>query len=166
MRLVLICSLALPVFGQLRGPDPAARPATHVRSNYRAGFWGAGGGYWNAPQTLHALDAPGPAEAKAPILAPILASSSLYQADHAHPVMREYGALLPIVDPIMDEVALVAFRDGRIEPVRAYWLTGEQFAYVTKQDTVRKVAFSSVDTVRSERLNRQQGVEFRIGKGR
>ena len=74
--------------------------------------------------------------------------------------MREYGSLP--AEPTSSEVALVAFRDGRVEPVRAYWVVGEQFAYVTKEDAVRKVALNRVDLPRSERLNRQQGTLFRI----
>ncbi len=168
MKLVWILCLAAPVLAQvtfrtsassmMRGPAPVAHaPQPHYRNYYRGGlgygYWGSSG-YWNTAQRLEAAPPPEPK-------APVLASSSLYQADRANPVMREYGSL-PAATVAPATVALVAFRDGRVEPVQAYWLEGDQFAFVTKADAVRKVPLTTVDAGRSESLNRQQGVEFKL----
>ena len=124
MRLVWICVFTVPLFAQMRvgnamagirGPQPAARHSTPVphRGN---GYWGWACGYGvTAPSPVVLQSAP-------EVKAPILVSSPLYQADRAQPVMREYGSVLPELTSI--DVALVAFRDGRVEPVpeavRAY----------------------------------------------
>lgn len=156
MRLVWICIFTVPLFAQMRvgpamagirGPQPAARHSTPVLRG-GTGYWGWGHGY-GVTTVVQSMPE---------VKAPILVSSPLYQADRAQPVMREYGSN----EPASSEVALVAFRDGRVEPVQAYWLVGGQLAYVTTDDAVRKVALKSVDLPRSERLNRQQGAQFRI----
>ena len=162
MRLVWICAFTLPLFAQMRvgtamagirGPGPAARHSTPVP--YRGTGWGTGYWGWGRGDGVITVLQSAPE-----VKAPILASSPLYQADRAQSVMREYGSLP--AETAASEVALVAFRDGRVEPVRAYWVVGEQFAYVTKDDAVRKVPLNRVDVARSERLNRQQGAVFRI----
>jgi len=73
--------------------------------------------------------------------------------------MREYGALST---PATERVTLVAFRDGRVEPVWAYWREGEQFAYVAVGDAIRKVPLTTLDLERSKSLNLQQGIHFAI----
>lgn len=121
------------------------------------GYWGIGyGGYdLTPPQT--------PTPAREPA-APILSSSSLYQPDRAQPVMREYGTL-PAVAPLRP-IALVAFRDGHVEPVQAYWIEGDELAFLTMTDVVRRAPKSTVDAVRSESLSRQQGVKFSLPNAR
>ena len=166
MRLFWICLLGIPVFGQLRlgvgmpgirGPQPVARASPTAQRHWNGyGYWQWGRAGWDA--TPPVVIAQTPPEAKAPILA----SSSLYQPDRAQPVMREYGGSpSPLAAPLatVDRIVLVAFRDGRVEAVRAYWVANGQFAYVTQDDAVRKVALASVDLDRSERLNRQPGVD-------
>ena len=162
MRFVWICVFTVPLVAQIRvggamagirGPEPAARHSTPVP--YRGTGWGTGYWGWGRGDGVITVLQSAPE-----VKAPILASSPLYQADRAQPVMREYGSLP--AEPTASEVALVAFRDGRVEPVRAYWVVGEQFAYVTRDDAVRKVPLNRVDVARSERLNRQQGTLFRI----
>ncbi len=180
MRLLWTLCCALPLMGQfvfpgrisphLTGPAPRPEPS-HVRvappgGRGATGYWGAGywgAGYWGgtSPTVLVPPTAPEPKP-------PVLNSSSLYQADRAQPVMREYGALpeptavSPAPASALTPLAVLAFRDGRVEPVRAYWAEGEQLAYVTAQDVVRKVAKAAVDVPRSTSLSRQQGVEFRL----
>ena len=121
MRLVWICVFTVPLFAQLRvgsamaiirGPQqPAARHSTPL-PYWGTGYWGWGHGYGTTVVV----------QTEPEVQAPILASSPLYQADRAQPVMREYGSLPAETTSI--EVALVAFRDGHVEPVpeavRAY----------------------------------------------
>ncbi len=180
MRLLWTLCCALPLLGQfvfpgrlsphLTGPAARSEPS-HVRvarpwGRGQTGYWGAGywgAGYWDgSPQTvLVPQTAPEPKS-------PVLNSSSLYQADRAQPVMREYGALpepaavSPMPATAAAPLAVLAFRDGRVEAVRAYWAEGDQLAYVTAQDVVRKVAKAAIDVPRSTSLSRQQGVEFRL----
>ena len=162
MRLVCVGCLALSALAQINLPSgfpPTPRPAPQVNHPYRGGYgyWGGGywgGGAWGAPrnEVRPALPPPEPK-------APILASSSLYQADRANPVMREYGAL-----PAPSRVALVALTDGSVQAVWAYWLEGDQLAFVTVGDASHKVPISRLDRDRTEKLNRQQGVDFHLAK--
>src|SRR5689334_9436772 len=123
----LLFLLVLPLWGQVqarlpfRGPAPAARPAPlpRYRGGFGLGYWG--GGYWGSPSVI-SMPAPAPPEPKAPVLV----SSSLYQPDRAQPVLREYGAL-PVAVAASSTAAVVAFRDGRVEPVLAYWVSGNEF---------------------------------------
>ena len=164
MRLIGLCLLALPALAQvkfgvvspaIRGPEPVRPRATHQRNLSRG--WGAwGGGWWAAPPVIVSAPAPEPER-------PVLASSSLYQAEKARPVMREYGALPTPAAASLTAKALVAFEDGRVEPVLAYWREGELVGYVTMADEVRRVTMTTVDVARSEKLNRQQGVRFDLG---
>jgi len=174
-RWLTCCWLVLPLAAQISlgnlpsgisGPRmPASRPVG-PRAPFRGGFgpylpWG--GGYGVPSTVVIEKSAPAPP-------APILVNSNLYQPDKAQPAMREYSALPPPASSVAPAStpatapapALIAFRDGRLEPVQAYWLDGANLAYVTLNDAVRKVLRSSVDEARSEALNRQQGVEFRL----
>ena len=74
--------------------------------------------------------------------------------------MREYGD--PPSPNLIVATAVVAFTDGRVEPVTAYWLEGELFAYVNNRDVVTRVGRQTVDVLRSQKLNRSQGVVFKI----
>ena len=167
MRLVCVGCLALSALAQINlpsGAPPATRPAQRVNHLYRGGYgyWGGGyyggGGYWGAPHIAVRPVLPPPEPQ-----APILASSSLYQADRANPVMREYGAL-PAANRAVNRVALVALTDGSAHAVWAYWLEGDQLAFVTVGDASHKVPISRLDRDRTEKLNRQQGVDFHLGK--
>ena len=147
----------------VRGPAPA-RPVARQQTFYRGGYgyWGSGYANWPQPRMEAPVAVPEPK-------APILASSSLYQPDRAQPVMREYGDLpattLTAPKPA-GTMSLIAFRDGRIEAVQVYWTEGENLGYVTAGDGVRKAALKTVDVERSEKLNRQKGVEFRLQPAR
>ena len=115
MRLVWICVFTVPLFAQMRvgfamagirGPQPAAHHSKPLPHRGGSGYWGWGRGYGT---TVVVQPVP-------EVQAPILVSSPLYQADRAQPVMREYGSVAP--EPTASEVALVAFRNGRVELVR------------------------------------------------
>jgi hypothetical protein len=158
---VLLFLLVMPVWAQqvrlpFVGPPPAARQAPTQRFPRGLGFWS--GGYWGGSWNSAPAQVPTPAPAPP---APVLVSSSLYQADRAQPVMREYGSL-PAPTTASSPAAVVAFTDGRVEPVLAYWLKGEEFVYIAVGDIVRRVPLTSVDLGRSEGLNRQSGVVFRL----
>ncbi len=60
---------------------------------------------------------------------------------------------------------LVAFRDGTIRAVLAYWLDGANMHYVTMEHEQRQTPLSTVDRDLSERLNRERNVTFRLPAG-
>ncbi|MBY0505753.1 MAG: hypothetical protein K2X03_17695 [Bryobacteraceae bacterium] len=164
MRLLLCLSgLALSALAQGRLSVPGSgltiqRPAPPVHRNVitRPGYWG--GGFWGFPPRVEIVQPPPPPEPKTPVLV----SSPLYQADKAKPEMREYGGgTLPPSQTVAGQVAIIAFQDGRVEPVWAYWAEGDQLAYVVVGDQVRKAPLKSVDASRSEKLNQQRGIVFR-----
>jgi hypothetical protein len=57
---------------------------------------------------------------------------------------------------------LVAFRDGVIRAATAYSVEGETLRYVTDQNEQHSAPLSTVDKERSEQLNRERRVEFRL----
>lgn len=151
------------------GPEmrPGSGPVRNRGSLGRMplGYWGIGYGGFNGT-----VGAPPPQPQAAPPVPPILASSSLYEPDRAQPVMREYSDL-PLSAPSAflipaRPVALIAFRDGRVEPVQAYWLEGDELAFLGVNDLVRRAPKSTVDVGRSESLSLQQGVRFSLPKAR
>ncbi len=149
-----------------RAPSAHAPTLGHPRHFARLPlrYWGIGyGGYDLTPPLTSVTHSP-PAQPLAQPPAPILASSSLYQPDRAQPVMREYGT--PAEPTHGRPVALVAFRDGRVEPVQAYWREGDDLAFLTMADLVRRAPSNTVDIARSENLSRQQGVQFSLPKPR
>ena len=85
--------------------------------------------------------------------------------------MREYADLPASISATVaaapaTPVALIALHDGRVEPVWAYWREGDRLAYVALGDQVRSVPLTSVDLERSQKLNRQQGVEIHLAPPR
>ena len=77
-------------------------------------------------------------------------------------VVREY--VQPPREPQKYEqpLYLVAFKDGVIRAVLAYWVEGATLHYVTMDHEQKQVSLSSVDRELSNRLNRERNVEFRL----
>jgi len=79
------------------------------------------------------------------------------------PVVREAPpATAPQAGKYEEQLYLVAFRDGTIRPVVAYWVEGMTLHYVTMDHEQKQVPLSTTDRDLSERLNRERNVGFRL----
>jgi hypothetical protein len=61
-----------------------------------------------------------------------------------------------------DQLYLVAFKDGVIRAVVAYWAQGATLHYVTMDHEQKQVALASVDRALSQRLNAERNVQFQL----
>jgi hypothetical protein len=61
-----------------------------------------------------------------------------------------------------DQLYLVAFKDGVIRAVVAYWAQGATLHYVTMEHEQKQVALASVDRSLSQRLNAERNVQFQL----
>ena len=57
---------------------------------------------------------------------------------------------------------LLAFKDGSIKAVLAYWVDGATLHYVSMEHEQKQGPLSSVDRDLSERFNRERNVTFRL----
>ena len=57
---------------------------------------------------------------------------------------------------------LIAFKDGTIRAVLAYWVDGANLHYVTMDHEQKQAPLSSVDRDLSERFNRERNVTFHL----
>jgi hypothetical protein len=57
---------------------------------------------------------------------------------------------------------LLAFNDGTIRAVLAYWAQGTTVHYVSMDHEQKQTPLGSVDRGLSERLNRERGVTFQL----
>jgi hypothetical protein len=84
------------------------------------------------------------------------------------PMMHEYAPLAPPAPPAntqrkYDEpLYLIAFNDGVIRAVLAYWVDGASVHYVTMEHTQKQVTLASIDRGLSERLNGERNVTFQL----
>jgi hypothetical protein len=81
------------------------------------------------------------------------------------PVVREYTpapAPAPQAGKYEEQLYLVAFHDGTIRAVLAYWVDGTTLHYVTMDHEQKQTPLSSTDRDLSERLNRERNVPFRL----
>lgn len=83
------------------------------------------------------------------------------------PVIREYIAPGPPVSAPAQRkydtpLYLVAFHDGEIRAVLAYWVDGASLHYVTMEHAQKQIALASVDRALSERLNGERNVTFQL----
>jgi len=84
------------------------------------------------------------------------------------PVVREYVAPAPQAAPAQPSQAasnepplyLIAFQDGTIRAVVAYWVDKGTLHYVTVDHEQKQAQLGSVDRVLSQRLNRERNVAF------
>lgn len=79
------------------------------------------------------------------------------------PVVREYtGPPTPQAQSNEPPLYLLAFQDGVIRAVLAYWVDGATLHYVSMEHEQKQVPLSSVDRMLSERLNRERNVTFQL----
>jgi hypothetical protein len=79
------------------------------------------------------------------------------------PVVRENPpAPAPQSGKYEEQLYLVAFHDGTIRAVVAYWVEGTTLHYVTMDHEQKQTPLSSTDRDLSERLNRERNVPFRL----
>jgi hypothetical protein len=83
------------------------------------------------------------------------------RAQAAPPVVRDY-APRPPENKYQDQLFLVAFHDGMIRAVLAYWAEGATLHYVTMDHEQKQTPLATVDRDLSERLNRERNVTFRL----
>ena len=57
---------------------------------------------------------------------------------------------------------LIAFSDGVIRAVEAYWVDGTTLHYVSMDHEQKQAALNTVDLGLSDRLNRERGVTFAL----
>ena len=102
----------------------------------------------------------------APATAPAVIVNQEFQTGPAPAAMlREYTAPAPsaTVQRKYDEpLYLVAFNDGVIRAVLAYWLEGAALHYVTMEHAQKQVPLASIDRALSERLNGERNVTFQL----
>jgi hypothetical protein len=78
------------------------------------------------------------------------------------PVVREYGPPAPQATNYETPLYLVAFQDGTIRAVLAYWVDGATLHYVSMDHEQKQAPLASIDRLLSERLNRERNVTFRL----
>ena len=77
------------------------------------------------------------------------------------PVVREYPP--PSQEQKYETpLFLIAFKDGTIRAVVAYWVDGATLHYVSMEHEQKQAPLSSVDRDLSERFNRERNVTFRL----
>lgn len=59
-------------------------------------------------------------------------------------------------------ITTLAFQDGSVDSVIAYWQQGDQLHYVASDYAKKVVPIGTFDKARSEQLNRDRKVEFRL----
>jgi hypothetical protein len=84
------------------------------------------------------------------------------------PMVREYTNPGPPAPPVAVQrkydtpLYLIAFNDGVIRAVLAYWADGASLHYVTMEHAQKQVALASIDRGLSERLNGERNVPFQL----
>lgn len=80
------------------------------------------------------------------------------------PMITEYTAPAPPIQVQSSEppLYLLAFSDGVIRAVLAYWVDGATLHYVSMEHEQKQAPLSSVDRMLSERLNHERNVTFQL----
>jgi hypothetical protein len=86
-------------------------------------------------------------------------SQTVVQEQTPRPVIHEYR---DEYGRSKDITYLIAFKDGVIRAAVAYWAAGDTLHYVTREHQEHTVPLNSVDRDFSERLNRDQRVQFHL----
>jgi hypothetical protein len=103
----------------------------------------------------------------APQAPPVIVNQEFQPQPAAPPMVREYTAPGPPVPaPVQRQydtpLYLLAFHDGEIRAVLAYWVDGASLHYVTMEHAQKQAALASVDRALSERLNGERNVTFQL----
>jgi len=102
--------------------------------------------------------------------APVVIVNEPYQypaAEPPAPVVREYVNPAPAAGPRAEQkyeepLYLIAFKDGNIKAVAAYWVQGTVLHYVTLEHAQKESPLTSVDRDLSNRLNHERNVTFQL----
>jgi hypothetical protein len=84
-----------------------------------------------------------------------------YAPPPPEPVVRQYSSAAQ-EQKYETPLFLLAFKDGSIKAVLAYWVDGTTLHYVSMDHEQRQAALASVDRDLSERFNRERNVTFRL----
>lgn len=123
--------------------------------------------YWSAPypdtSAGYAADYSYPSDA-AP---PVIVNQEFQQPPAPEPTLREYsfspsGPPASVERKYGETLYLIAFSDGVIRAVLAYWVEGASLHYVTMDHEQTKVPLSTIDRALSERLNTERNVTFQL----
>jgi len=101
---------------------------------------------------------------------PVIINQQFQPPAEPNSVLRQYSwspppqpqASAPPPSKYGEQLYLVAFRDGVIRAVVAYWAQGATLHYVTMDHEQKQVALASVDRALSERLNAERNVQFQL----
>jgi len=129
-------------------------------------FWYDSYPYYNPyPYAGYAGDYGYSPAAQAP---PVIINQGFQPEPPPAPMIQEY------VDPAPQQQArsgaqstepplyLIAFNDGSIKAVVAYWVDGKTLHYVTMDHEQKQAPLASVDRALSERFNRERNVTFQL----
>jgi hypothetical protein len=98
---------------------------------------------------------------------PVIVNQEFQSAPAPAPMVREYTAPGPPVPAAVQRkydtpLYLLAFHDGEIRAVLAYWVDGAALHYVTMEHAQKQTTLASVDRPLSERLNGERNVTFQL----
>ena len=131
---------------------------------YDTSFWNSDYGYPDSyPYSGYGADYGYPA-AQAP---PVIINQQYAPPPPAEPVIREFVGPAPAVAPpapqkYEEPLYLIAFKDGNIRAVAAYWVQGTTLHYVTLEHEQKQAPLSSVDRELSNRFNHERNVTFQL----
>ena len=103
----------------------------------------------------------------APQAPPVILNQDFQPQPGPPPMVREYTAPGPPAPAALQRkyetpLYLLAFHDGEIRAVLAYWVDGASLHYVTMEHSQKQATLASVDRALSERLNGERNVTFQL----
>ena len=103
----------------------------------------------------------------APQAPPVIVNQEFQPQSAPPPMVQEYSAPGPPAPAAVQRkydtpLYLLAFHDGEIRAVLAYWVDGASLHYVTMEHAQKQAALASVDRALSERLNGERNVTFQL----
>lgn len=155
------------------GNSGAFRRGFAHRPSFRSGFgfqrYDGGVGYydpyWDSPSSYqdsgYSSDYGYPAS-PAPA---VIVNQEFQMAAPAQPLVREYAPAAPpaaVQRQYEEPLYLIAFNDGDIRAVLAYWVEGASLHYVTMDHAQKQLALASINRALSERLNGERNVDFQL----
>lgn len=100
---------------------------------------------------------------------PVIINQQYMPPPPGEPAIREYVGPAPATAPppaaqqkYAEPLYLIAFRDGNIKAVAAYWVQGTVLHYVTLEHEQKQAPITSVDRDLSNRLNHERNVTFQL----
>jgi hypothetical protein len=142
-----------------------------VYPNFRSPFFYGGYGYydpyWYSSPDAYSYSGYGSDYGYSAPQAPPVFVDQDFQTQPAPPVVQEFAqssapAPAPIQRKYDTPLYLLAFHDGEIRAVLAYWVDGASLHYVTMEHAQKQIALASVDRALSERLNGERNVTFQL----